>query len=68
MQESWRFNVRLKASSAEIKRLSRNCSSERGFGSKLGLTNGVEAIGISWTQTKVIARLMVSLWAKKWFF
>ncbi len=37
------FNAKLKASSAEIKRLSRNCSSERGFGFKLGLPNGVQA-------------------------
>lgn len=39
-----------------------------GSGSKLGLINDAEAIGIWWTQRKVIARLMVSLQAKKRLF
>lgn len=58
-------SVKLKAVSAELNNYQR-IAVQKGIGSKLGLTNGVEAIDILWTQTKVIARLMVSLWAKKW--
>lgn len=60
-------SVKVKAVSAELNNYQR-IAVQKGIGSKLGLTNGVEAIDILWTQTKVIARLMVSLWAKKWLF